>query len=239
MSPLWSPSAERVRSSNLKRFESGLRDSYGIEFPDYSSLHQWSTSNPADFWRSVWEFSDVQHSVAPASILQNADQFADAKWFEGARLNFAENLLRRKDNAPAIIGRLENGQRTQISWSELHDNVAAAAAGLRASGVREGDRVAGLLPNVPETVIAMLATASIGAVWSSCSPDFGTNSVLDRFGQIAPKVLFACDGYYYNGKTIDCREKVLSIADALDSATEVVSVAVVGLGIETDGALVH
>ena len=238
MPTLWTPSPDRVQQSNLKRFEERLNTIYDERFADYGALHQWSTTHPEAFWQSVWEFADVRHSEPATTVLSNGDQFIGAKWFEGARLNFAENLLRRRDDKPAIIGRLENGQRIELSWGELYDAVARTAAALRASGVSEGDRVAGLLPNVPETVIAMLATTSIGAVWSSCSPDFGANSVMDRFGQISPKVLFVCDGYFYNGKTIDCRSKVAELADALESAVSVVTVPVVGLEVATNSSIV-
>ncbi len=238
MPTLWTPSPDRVQQSNLKRFEKRLNTIYDEQFADYGALHQWSTTHPEEFWRSVWEFADVRHCEPATTVLSNGDQFIGAKWFEGARLNFAENLLRRRDDKPAIIGRLENGQRNELSWGELYDAVARTAAALRASGVSEGDRVAGLLPNIPETVIAMLATTSIGAVWSSCSPDFGTNSVMDRFGQISPKVLFTCDGYFYNGKTIDCRSKVAALANALKSAVSVVAVPVVGLEIATNSSIV-
>jgi acetoacetyl-CoA synthetase len=223
-----------VQSSNLKRFERALRDAYGIEFPDYWSLHEWSTSHPEEFWRSVWDFSNVCYSVAPSSVLQGGENFSSARWFEGARLNFAENLLRRSDEQPAIVSRLENGERRVLSWRELEEEVARVAAALRANGVGAGDRVAGLLPNVAETVVAMLGTASIGAIWSSCSPDFGANSVLDRFGQITPKVLFACDGYYYNGKTFDCREKVRTLAEALGGDLKLVIVPVLGSDVQAD-----
>ncbi|CAN0574419.1 unnamed protein product, partial [Ectocarpus sp. 12 AP-2014] len=226
--PLWSPGVSRVASSRLTHFKRKLHGAFAIEPREYADLHRWSVENPADFWQAVWEFSAIRAFKIADTPLLDADRFPGARWFDGARLNYAENLLNRRDKGVAIIGRLENGERREITWPELHDAVACAAASLRASGVGVGDRVAGMLPNVPETVIAMLATASIGALWSSCSPDFGVNGVLDRFGQIDPKVLIACDGYYYNGKTIDCRGKVGEVASQLGSLVTTVVVPVLG-----------
>lgn len=221
---LWSPSRSRIDESNLARFKLNIEQTLGDHFEDYVSLHRWSVSEPAQFWKSVWDFTDIRYSSPPSALLDDPDKMPGATWFAGARFNFAENLLRYNEDKPAIIGRLENGQRREISWSDLNLAVARTAAALRASGVSSGDRVAAILPNVPETIVAMLATASIGAVWSSCSPDFGANSILDRFGQITPTVLIACDGYFYNGKTHSCREKLDSVVEKLRDLAEVVVV---------------
>jgi acetoacetyl-CoA synthetase len=233
---LWRPSKERIAGSRLTDFQAFLNAQHRLSFDSYDQLHQWSVDAPATFWQAVWDFSEVRASVAADAVLLDADRFPGARWFDGARLNYAENLLNRRTEGVAIIGRLENGERREISWPQLHAAVACAAAALRASGVGVGDRVAGMLPNVPETIIAMLATASIGALWSSCSPDFGVNGVLDRFGQIAPKILIACDGYYYNGKTIDCRGKIAEVASKLESLSVTVVVPVLGGDLDVDKA---
>ena len=198
-------------------------------------MHAWSTSRPQEFWPAVWRFCGVvaeARSGAQAwdDVVLGFDRMAlpDAalgpRWFLGARLNFAENLLRYRDEREALVSWSEEGRRGSLSYAQLFSAVMRAAAALTASGVREGDRVAGFLPNIPETVIAMLAAASLGAVWSSCSPDFGVNGVLDRFGQIAPRVLIAADGYRYAGKDIDSVERVRGIAAALPQLERVVLV---------------
>lgn len=233
--PLWVPSQQRIDASRMAQFETYLRTAHGVRFADFAELHRWSVESPALFWQAVWSFTDVRASQAPESVLSNFDRFPGARWFEGARLNYAENLLARRDSGVALVGRLENGEQRELSWGELHQAVARTANALRARGVSVGDRVAGMLPNVPETVVAMLATASLGALWSSCSPDFGVNGVLDRFGQIGPKVFLGCDGYYYNGKRIDCREKVVSVASKLESLVATVLVPVLDFEAATPG----
>ncbi|MFK8042739.1 acetoacetate--CoA ligase [Congregibacter sp.] len=231
---LWQPASERITSSTLSRFQAFVEARNGCKFDDYGDLHRWSVTELAEFWQSVWDFTGVRATREADSVLVDEERFPGARWFQGARLNYAENLLNRRDSGAAIIGRLENGDRRELSWSELYEQVALAASALRESGVQKGDRVAGMLPNIPETIVAMLATASLGALWSSCSPDFGVSGVLDRFGQIQPKVLIACDGYHYNGKTIDCTEKVSEVASQLElSATVVVPI----LGVPVDGAV--
>ena len=195
-SPIWSPSLERIAASRLSEYRAFVEAHGGPEGDDYDVLHAWSVEQPAAFWQSVWDYAGICSSARAETVLKDGDRFPGAQWFPGARLNFAENLLAGGESGPAIIGYLETGARSELSWPELKQNVARIARALTALGVEPGDRVAGMLPNVPETLVAMLATASIGAVWSSCSPDFGVNGVLDRFGQIDPKVLFVCDGYH-------------------------------------------
>ncbi len=211
--PLWRPSDDTIARSNLTRFAGAL----GYEPPDYDSLHAFSVQNRADFWDSVWHFCGIVGDRGSGPALVDGDRFPGSRWFPEARLNFAENLLRPGDDSVAIISVLENGRRRTLTYREL----AAATAALRTTfaglGVGEGDRVAGWLPNVPETVVAMLATASLGAVWSSCSPDFGAEGALDRFGQIEPKVLIACDGYEYGGKRFAVRERAQTVTDAIGS----------------------
>jgi len=191
---------------------------------DYAALYAWSISSPAEFWESVWRFCAIEHAAPYTRVLRGAGKMPGAKWFEGATLNFAANLLAPKRDGVAIVFANERGDRSTLDWHELRAQVASVAARLRALGVRRGDSVAGLVANRPEAVVAMLATASLGCVWSSCSPDFGVEAVLDRFGQIAPKVLFATDGYFYNGKSIDSLPTVRAIAARLRDLKAVVVV---------------
>ena len=224
--PLWRPSDRAIELSNLSRFCRQLKDQLGVELSDYDALHQWSVENSESFWREVWTFTDIRYSRLFDAVLEDGKKFPGAKWFPGARLNFAENLLRNRSKAIAIVSRLENGQRREISYSSLYQQVGQLAAAMRSRGVVSGDRVAAFMPNVSETIIGMLAATSIGAIWSSCSPDFGINGVMDRFGQIEPKILIACDGYFYNGKTIDCLPRVQDICRNINSIEHVLIVPV-------------
>jgi len=196
----------------------------GIPLPDYAALYRWSIEEPGRFWSALWSFCDVVGTGPGPALGAEAGRMPDTEWFPEARLNFAENLLRRRDEAPAIVFRGEDRVRRTLSFAELYERVTRLAAALRAWGIRPGDRVAGYLPNLPEAVIAMLATASIGAIWSSSSPDFGTRGILDRFGQIEPRVLFAADGYWYNGETFDCLPRLEEIRAQLPSVERVVLV---------------
>jgi acetoacetyl-CoA synthetase len=227
MAALWTPSPERIENAQLTRFMTWLEQKDAWEFAgDYRRFHQWSVENPEDFWSALWDFCDVIWEGDREKILIDGDQFPGAKWYPGTRINFAENLLRRRDNHPALVSILENGERREISYSELYLQVARLASRLRSDGVTAGDRVAGFMPNIAETVVAMLATTSIGAVWSSCSPDFGVSGVLDRFGQIEPKVLVAADGYHYNGKQCDSLERIAVISSRIESIEQVVVIPV-------------
>jgi acetoacetyl-CoA synthetase len=226
MKALWKPSAQQIDCTHLQRFEKQLKSQLNLSFADYQQLHQWSVDHPEQFWEQLWQYTDIHASAPYTEVLGDAEKFPGAKWFSGAKLNFAENLLRNRSDKTAIIARLENGTRTTLSYEELYVQVAQLAAALRNAGVTQGDRVAGFMPNVPETIVAMLAASSLGAIWSSCSPDFGINGVLDRFGQIEPKVLFACNGYYYNGKTIDSTPRVQQIVEQIDSIEQLVMVQV-------------
>ena len=221
--PIWTPSLFRIADANLTRFMSIAADR-GAPLTDYGALHDWSVSEPAAFWQALWDFSGVIGEQGSGATLENGDRMPGARWFAGARLNFAENLLRGADTEPAIIFRNERGDRLEINWCGLRADVARVAAGLRADGVAPGDVVAGFLPNLPEAVISMLATASIGAIWTSCSPDFGIQGVLDRFGQVKPKVLFTADGYFYAGKTVDSLAPIASAIEQLPSVARVVVV---------------
>ena len=232
--PVWRPAPDRVARANLTRFTARYRPG-----ADYAALWRWSVEDPEAFWPAVWEFTGVIAEPRPGGPpwdrvlagngrMQPPGSPGGPRWFEGARLNFAENLLRHDDGREALVFWNELGRQRALSHAELRREVARFAQALAASGVRPGDRVAGYLPNLPETVIAMLASASLGAIWSSCSPDFGERAVLDRFGQIRPRVLFAADGYRYAGKVIDLSERVARIAAALPETETVVVVPYLG-----------
>jgi acetoacetyl-CoA synthetase len=222
--PLWTPSPERIRQANITRFLEHVRAEVAPDVASQHALYQWSVDYPDKFWPQVWAFCGIKASKHWDRVLEHGDQMPGAKWFTGSRLNFAENLLRYRDDRPALVFRGEKGERAALSYKELYAQVAGCADALRRSGVKTGDRVAGFMPNRHETVIAMLATTSIGAVWSSCSPDFGQNGVLDRFGQIEPKVLITTDGYHYANKTIDSLERIRGVLEKLPSVQQVVVV---------------
>jgi len=222
MSELWRPSRERIANANLTRFMRCVAARTGTPLDDYDSTYAWSLAQPARFWTELARFAGVRADWGEGPVIEHATQMPGARFFPAARLNFAENLLKFADEHPALIFRNERGTRRALSGRELRAEVARIAAGLSASGVAAGDRVAGYLPNLPEAAIAMLATASIGAVWSSCSPDFGVHGVLDRFGQIQPKVLFTADGYFYAGKTLDSLAPVAEVLGKLSHIERVV-----------------
>ncbi len=222
--PLWQPSPERIAHANLTAFARHVRRQWNADAGDYASLYRWSVAEPEQFWLSVWSFCKVIGDQGAGPVLVDGKKMPGARWFPAARLNFAENLLRRHDPATALVFWGENRVKSRVTYGELHAEVSRVVQALSAAGVGPGDRVAGYMPNVPGTVIAMLASASIGATWSSCSPDFGVQGVLDRFGQIEPKVLFAADGYFYNGKTIDVVDRLKEVAARLPSLRKVVVV---------------
>ena len=221
---LWRPSPAAIADANLTRFAQAL----GFAAPDYAALHRYSIDQRGEFWQAVWDFCDVVGEPGTEPVLLDGEQFPGSRWFSGARLNYAENLLRHRDDSVAIISVLENGQRRTFTYRELGGATAAFRQTLLDLGVSSGDRVAGWLPNVPEAVVAMLATASVGAVWSSCSPDFGVEGALDRFGQIEPKVLIACDGYEYGGKWFDVGERAHAVQRAVDSIKHLLWVSLLG-----------
>ena len=226
--PLWRPSQDRVARSALTAFHAFVSQRFPeIDVSTYEALHHWSITATHDFWRCIWDYCEVIASEPSDVVMRDADKMPGASWFPDARLNFAENLLRRRGDATALVSLLENGTRKETTFDELYAQVAAIAAALKARGIEPGDRVAGFMPNVTETVVVMLAATSLGAVWTSCSPDFGFQGVMDRFGQVKPKVLFAADGYYYNCKAHDSLEKVRQIAEEIDSLEQVVIVEVV------------
>ena len=221
---LWQPSPERVADANITRFAALVRERHAVNADEFEALHRWSIEDRAAFWSALWDYGEVVGDRGDGPTLVDGDRMPGAKWFPGARLNFAENLLRRCDDAPAILFRGEDRVRYALSFRQLHDAVSMLAQGLRTAGVAKGDRVAGYLPNMPETVVAMLATTSIGAIWSSASPDFGVQGVVDRFGQIEPKVLFSADGYFYGGKRFDSIGRLGPIAAQVPSIERIVVV---------------
>ena len=239
--PLWQPSPAQIAASNLTAFMREINRRHGTALSEYPSLYQWSVTQPAAFWPALWDFCNVIGERG-SRVLEHPERMPGARWFPEARLNYAENLLHaakqvplggaakqvplgnRDDDGTAIIFRGETLVRSRISFRELRHEVSRLAQALRAAGIRPGDRVAGYMPNLPGTVIAMLATASLGAVWSSCSPDFGVQGVVDRFGQIAPRILFAADGYFYNGKTIDNLPRLRDIITQLPTVEKLVVV---------------
>ncbi len=236
--PLWTPSPADVARANLTRFMS-VANARGAKAYDYSSLYAWSLEQSEAFWSTVWDYCGIVADrdfggSAWRSVLTGAERMAPPdptlgpRWFDGARLNFAENLLRFRDDHVAMIAWNELGPTRRLTFAELYAETARLSAALLAQGVRAGDRVAAFMPNVPETVIAMLATASIGAIWSSCSPDFGVQGVLDRFGQIEPRILFCADGYRYSGKEIDSLGTIAGIAQTISTIERVVVVPYMG-----------
>jgi len=224
--PLWQPSPESMRRSAMHRFMVDAAARHGFA-PDYDALYRWSIEARAAFWSAVWEFTGVLASRRWDCALENGDAMPGARWFTGARLNFAENLLRHRDDKVAIVfsGEDESAGIRELTYRELYAQVARVAAGLKSLGIQPGERVAACLPNGPEAVIAMLGAAAIGAVWSSCSPDFGVKGVLERFAQIQPRVLFVADGYRYNGNAFDKRAAMAQVAAGLADIDCVVTVA--------------
>ena len=227
--PIWQPSPKRIAATRLSAFMKAAEKRWNrrLAGADYSGLHTWSIEHPEEFWASVWEFGEVRGAMG-STVVIDREKMPGAQWFPEAKLNFAENLLRRRDDADALVFWGEDKVKGRASHAELYRAVAQTAAALRAMGVTKGDRVAAYLPNLPAALVAMLATASIGAIFSSASPDFGVQGVLDRFGQIEPKVLFACDGYWYNSKVIDCLGKVAEISARMPSLQRVVVVPYAG-----------
>jgi acetoacetyl-CoA synthetase len=221
--PLWVPDTARIADANITAFTRQAEARWGRSFADYAALHGWSVDQPAEFWTSIWEYGEVKGSRGDV-VLEDGDRMPGARWFPGARLNFAENLLRQRDDSDALVFWGEDRVHNRLSHGDLYRQVAHFAAALKDMGVEPGDRVAAWMPNLPETIVVMLAATSIGAIFSSASPDFGVQGVLDRFGQIEPKVLVAVDGYYYNGKIVDCLDRLAAITDGLPSVKRVVVV---------------
>jgi acetoacetyl-CoA synthetase len=221
---LWQSDANRIAQSRMDTFRRAVNQRHHLKLDDYPALHQWSVEQRAQFWQAIVDIFDIRFHTQPDAVLREGAQMPDAEWFTGATLNFAEHLLRRRDDAVAVISVAENGQREQLTWAELAEHVAGFQASLQAAGVGLGDRVAACMPNTWQTLVAMLATTSLGAIWSCSSPDFGTHGVIDRFGQIEPKVLITCAAYRYAGKTIDQTDKINGILEQLPTLRQLIIV---------------
>jgi acetoacetyl-CoA synthetase len=226
--PLWTPDERRSSATTLSAFCSWLSARTGKPLSDYGALHAFSVTEAGAFWSALWDFTKVSGDKGAPPYLTAPDKMPGAAFFPEARLNFAENLLRHEGNGDALVFWGENKVKRRLNWDVLRADVSRASRGFTAAGVKAGDRVAAIMPNMPESIVSMLGAAAIGAVWSSCSPDFGVQGVLDRFGQIEPKVLVACDGYYYNGKAIDISDKLARIAAQLPTVSEVIVVPYLG-----------
>ncbi len=219
---LWEPSEERIKRTNMFRFMNFINATYNQKFNEYAPLYTWSVENIPEFWAAFWKFADVIHSKPYEQVVDDVAKMPGARWFSGARLNFAENLLRYRDDRIALIFKGEAQASTRMTYARLYDEVARIARSLKDLGIRPGDRVVGFVPNMPESIIAMLAATSLEAAWSSCSPDFGIKGVLDRFGQIKPRVLFTANGYSFKGKNLDSLERISHILKELPSIEKVV-----------------
>jgi len=221
---LWQPTPDAIANANMTQFIRYVNERYQSNFSGYNELYAWSTNKIADFWAALWEYLGIIHSRGYDEVVDDPNKMPGAKWFSGAHLNFAENLLRYRDDRTALIFKSEARDAVRITYRDLFKTVARLAGAMKNAGVERGDRVAGFMPNMIESVAAMLAATSLGAVWSSCSPDFGIKGVLDRFGQIEPKILFCPDGYFYSGKTFDSLERVAGILKSLPATEKVVVV---------------
>ncbi len=221
---LWRPTQEQIDASNMVRFMQTVNQQLGKDFSTYDQLYRWSVENIADFWAAMWDFAGIKASAPYERVVDDLEKMPGARWFPGATLNFAENLLRYRDDRLAIIFKGEGRDAIRMTYAELYSEVSRLARSLRESGVVPGDRVVGFMPNMPQSIIAMLAAVSLGATWSSCSPDFGIKGVLDRFGQIRPKVLFTANGYFFKGKQIDSLQRIADILKQLPSIEKVVVV---------------
>jgi acetoacetyl-CoA synthetase len=226
--PLWVPSQDKIKNANMTRFIEFVNKKYGKKFKTYDELYQWSVSSISDFWVAMWDFAGVKASKRWDQVVEDLKKFPGTKWFPGAKLNFAENLLRYRDDRVAFVFRGETQKSAKMTYKELYNTVARLAKSLREIGIRPGDRVAGYMPNMMETAIGMLAAASVGAVWSSCATDIGPQAALDRLGQIEPKVLFSVDGYFYKAKPFDTLGNAAEVAKAIPSLKKVVIVSYTG-----------
>ncbi len=219
---LWSPTDYHLSESNIVKFREYVNQEYNLKLSDYDTLYDWSISNPENFWHSISIFTKIIFRSKPNTIFEPGSSFLEAKWFNGCKLNYAENLLKNKDNKVAIEYFCENKINGKITYLELYEKVRDISNYLRKIGIKKGDVIAGFLPNIPETVIAMLAASSIGAIWTSCSPDFGLNGIFDRFKQSKPKIIFVTDGYYYKGNKVDLSDKIKKISRGIKSIQKII-----------------
>jgi acetoacetyl-CoA synthetase len=226
--PLWVPSASRIKNANMTRFIQFVNRKYNRHFKNYDDLYQWSVGRIPDFWAAIWDFAGIKASKKYDQVADDLSKFPNTKWFAGAKLNFAENLLRYRDDRLAFIFKGETQKSAKMTYKELYTTVARLAKSLRDIGIQPGDRVAGYMPNMIETAIGMLAAASVGAVWSSCATDIGPQAALDRLGQIGPKVLFSVDGYFYKAKPFSTLGNAAEVAKAIPSLKKVVIVSYTG-----------
>ncbi|WP_248920393.1 acetoacetate--CoA ligase [Pseudomonas entomophila] len=214
---LWRPSMSRIEASRMDAFRRRVNLRFNLQLDDYAALHRWSIEHPSQFWQTLCEYFHVRWHSPHTHVLEDRPRMADTRWFTGATLNVAEHLLTRRDDRPAVIAVREDGNRRQLTYNDLASQVAGLQRAFRQAGIQPGDRIAAVMPNTWETLVAMLAATSLGAVWSSCSPEFGTHGIIDRFGQIAPRLLIACAGYEYAGKSIDLVEKINQVVTQLPS----------------------
>ena len=221
--PLWTPSEERKKSTNLYEFIKHIESKTGESFADYHTFYLWSVDHQETFWDEFWDYAGIIGEKG-SKVLTLGEKMTDARYFPESKINYAENLLRRNDGGIAMVFRDEQGKERQVSYKQLHQQVSKFQQFLKDQGVGKGDRVAGYMPNLPETIIAHLAAASLGAIWSSASPDFGVQGLLDRFGQIEPKVMIAADGYYYGGKTLSCLDKIQEVQPQINGLQKIVIV---------------
>lgn len=228
MEPLWKPSSDKIAAANMTRFMNFISKKYDIFLKDYDSLYDWSIEHSPEFWSEIWDFCGVISQTKGKTNFLSHTSIEKCKFFPEARLNYAENLLHPRNDSDVIIFWGEDQIQRRIRYHELISTVSQLAQALRELGVKKGDRVVGFMPNMPETLMAMLATASLGAIWSSCSPDFGVQGVLDRFGQITPKIMFSVDGYYYGGKSFSTLEKIAQISASLPSLEKIVITSYLG-----------
>jgi len=224
---LWQPSEERIKQANMTRFIDFVNKKYGLEINSYAQLYNWSIENILDFWAAMWEFGEIKASRGYDKVVDDLSKFPGARWFVGARLNFAENLLRYRDDHIAFMFKGENQKSTKMTYAEVYNSVARLAKSLREMGIAPGDRVCGYMPNLIETAIAMLAATSIGATWASCGADLGAQAALDRLGQVEPKVLFTADAYFYKSKTFNTLVKAEKVAKGIPSLERVIVVSYV------------
>jgi acetoacetyl-CoA synthetase len=226
--PLWTPSAGRIENHRLTRFIKAVNQTCGLSLKTFDDVHGFSVNESAQFWAQVWDFCGVKAETRGERLVIDQDKMPGARFFPDARLNFAQNLLRRNDDTPAIIFRGEDKAKAQVSWRELNDQVSRLHQAFRDFGLQAGDRVCAVMPNMAETIMAFAGANTLGATWSSCSPDFGERGILDRFGQIEPRVLIVCDGYYYNGKTFDITDKIEQVAANLPAVEKIIVINYVG-----------
>ena len=227
---LWEPTPARAKDANITRFTRFINERYGTNLATYDELYDWSVQSIADFWAAVWDFVDIKASRRYERVVEDLSVFPSAKWFPGAKLNFAANLLRYRDDRPAIVFHGEDKKQVRLTYAELYRAVAGMAAYLREIGIKPGDRVVAYMPNLPETIVAMLAATSVGATWASCATDLGPQATIDRLGQLGPRVLFTVDGYFYKGKTFDSLANAAEIVKGIPSLEKVIVVRYTGQG---------